>query len=215
MPCETRGQTTVPLSDPFFFFGDLKLLIVVPPHSLMMTSENKHICKKIHHFKSTYIKFLLYTINDCLYIVHVLNLNLTSQIVPVYKWLAIQMKNCWEDFSFYTLVNWKLISELVFIKSFFFFLVREIKHLRWTFLQIINTILVTTRYNLTIYGSPSLVPGPLGGLVLRLNGSNQYMQYPPDDGCLWNVEKCKIGLAMSFHLKLLEITNGKQDIFLF
>lgn len=121
MPCETRGQTTVPLSDPFFFFGDLKLLIVVPPHSLMMTSENKHICKKIHHFKSTYIKFLLYTINDCLYIVHVLNLNLTSQIVPVYKWLAIQMKNCWEDFSFYTLVNWKLISELVFIKSFFFF----------------------------------------------------------------------------------------------
>ena len=80
---------------------------------------------------------------------------------------------------------------------------------RLTFVKIVGTLLQTLSFNFTVVGGPTLVPGPLGGLALLLNGVDQYMDLTkqPADGCLWDLDMCDLGLTVSFKLKVTEVRN--------
>ena len=36
-----------------------------------------------------------------------------------------------------------------------------------------------------------------------------FVQLPDGHGCLWDIEECKLGLTISFKLKIVSIVNGK------
>ena len=78
---------------------------------------------------------------------------------------------------------------------------------RLTFVKLVGTLLQTLTFNFTVVGGPTLVPGPLGGLALLLNGVDQYMDLTqqPTDGCLWDLDQCDLGLTVSFRLKVTEV----------
>ena len=81
---------------------------------------------------------------------------------------------------------------------------------RLTFVKIVGTLLQTLTFNFTVVGGPTLVPGPLGGLALLLNGVDQYMDLTqqPTDGCLWDLDKCDLGLTVSFRIKVTEVSKS-------
>ena len=74
-------------------------------------------------------------------------------------------------------------------------------------MKLVGTLLQTLTFNFTVVGGPTLVPGPLGGLALLLNGVDQYMDLTqqPTDGCLWDLDQCDLGLTVSFRLKVTEV----------
>ncbi|XP_035829885.1 uncharacterized protein LOC106014199 isoform X2 [Aplysia californica] len=90
--------------------------------------------------------------------------------------------------------------------------VNEVEQTRLVFLEILTQIkiLITTKYNLTIGGTvlPTLVSGPQGGLMIELNGVDQFVQFPDGTGCLWDIEQCDLGLTISFKLKIVNIVEG-------
>ena len=81
---------------------------------------------------------------------------------------------------------------------------------RLTFVKIVGTLLQTLSFNFTVVGGPTLVPGPLGGLALLLNGVDQYMDLTqqPADGCLWDLDLCDLGLTVSFRIKVTEVSRS-------
>lgn len=85
--------------------------------------------------------------------------------------------------------------------------VRDIRVQRLTFIQILGNILQTTSFNFTVVGNPVLTSGPFGGLVLVLNGQNQWIDHTHDSslGCLWNLEDCDVGLTLTFRIKIKEV----------
>ena len=78
---------------------------------------------------------------------------------------------------------------------------------RLIFVRIVDTVLQTASFNFTVVGSPVLVPGPLGGLALQLNGVDQYMDLTqqPADGCLWDLNSCDLGLTVTFRIRVTEV----------
>ncbi|XP_025096160.1 uncharacterized protein LOC112565098 isoform X1 [Pomacea canaliculata] len=86
----------------------------------------------------------------------------------------------------------------------------EIQVQRMTFVKIVGTMLQTPVWNFTVFGSPTLVPGPVGGLALLLNGLNQWLNLSRQttDGCFWDLEKCDLGLTVSFRIRITELKEG-------
>jgi hypothetical protein len=78
---------------------------------------------------------------------------------------------------------------------------------RFTFIKIIQNVLVTYKFNFTVVGGPTLVPNPVGGLSLLLNGLDQYLDLtrPTGENCLWNLEDCDLGLTVTFRLKVKQV----------
>ncbi|CAG5116409.1 unnamed protein product, partial [Candidula unifasciata] len=89
---------------------------------------------------------------------------------------------------------------------------KDIEHARWDFLRIVNSTLITKKNNLTLMGSPVLVPGKLGGFVLSLNGLSQWAQYPAATVCPWDLEKCRLGFTFSFNF-LIQQVKAEMVIF--
>lgn len=78
----------------------------------------------------------------------------------------------------------------------------------YTFINIVNNILITSSRNLTVVGTPTLVAGP-SGQALELNGADQYIDLSSNDnGCLGNPGQCELGLSVTFNLKFVTLTEN-------
>lgn len=87
---------------------------------------------------------------------------------------------------------------------------------RYTFLNIIQTTLITTSSEtFTLHGKPTLIQG-IYGKAIYLNGEQQYLTSSTKlDSCLSNLDKCTAGFTMSMWLNfdtIMEntyiLTNG-------
>ncbi|XP_064599655.1 uncharacterized protein LOC135466195 isoform X2 [Liolophura sinensis] len=77
-----------------------------------------------------------------------------------------------------------------------------------TFQQIVDTVLVTPAYNLSLHGHPKLVDGRIGK-ALFLNGQAQFMEIKKENiGCLANVGRCQSGFTLSMDINFITIEEG-------
>lgn len=85
----------------------------------------------------------------------------------------------------------------------------EITITRYLFSLIIGNVLVTQSFNFTLEGMPSFATGPTGGNAVQLNGRDQALDYGelPEEDCLGNLDKCLLGLTISFNLRIVEFRN--------
>ena len=97
----------------------------------------------------------------------------------------------------------------------FVLLVNEVQTTRIVFIRVEITVLITTSLNLTIVGGtlPGLITGPQGNPMVELNGVDQFVQFPDrtDNSCLWDLDECKLGLTISFQLKIVQLVDGKYN----
>ena len=85
----------------------------------------------------------------------------------------------------------------------------------YIFLQIIDTSLITISFNFTLIGGiTELVTGKDGSkTAIELDGISNYIDYSSSDkGCLWKPMDCKLGLTVSFSLKILMV---KEEMYIF
>lgn len=83
---------------------------------------------------------------------------------------------------------------------------------RFIFLAIQDDVVVTRSLNLTVTGSPVLVPGPRGGFALLLDGVDQFASFISSaDFCLLNPDDCLLGLSVKFSV---EIRTFKDDSYI-
>lgn len=89
-----------------------------------------------------------------------------------------------------------------------FLLGEIIVQISYTFITIINNVLITRSTNYTVIGNPSLVTGPTGQ-ALQLDGATQYIDLSnSDNGCLGNPAQCEFGLSVTFNLKFVTFTEN-------
>ncbi|RUS80661.1 hypothetical protein EGW08_011565, partial [Elysia chlorotica] len=79
---------------------------------------------------------------------------------------------------------------------------------RLGFNQVVDSVLLTNRFNISI--RPAGFTSGLSGTTLRLDGMNQSVELIPPSSpeCLFDVDQCDLGLRLEFSLKLLEVKDG-------
>lgn len=66
---------------------------------------------------------------------------------------------------------------------------------------------------MSAFGNPSLVTGTRGELAIILNGQTQYLQFISySDMCLFNPERCHLGITHTFRLKFLALKDNTYII---
>lgn len=79
-------------------------------------------------------------------------------------------------------------------------------------MKIINKILFTNSFNITLYGSQfnNLINGQYGDLLVHLNGNDQYIELPYQNNFigLWDIEEFELGFTVNFELKILTVKEG-------
>ncbi|CAG5135635.1 unnamed protein product, partial [Candidula unifasciata] len=94
--------------------------------------------------------------------------------------------------------SWTTISIKDIIKLIF----------RYVFLRIEGSMLVTPAFNFYVVGTPKLIPGPVAGNAVRLNGVDQYLSLINLTGsCLGDISLCTYGLTLKFSLAIYNFRN--------
>lgn len=68
------------------------------------------------------------------------------------------------------------------IFTFLLFPETQIDVIWLSFIKIVGDILKTTSFDLHIFGSPKLIPGPAGGSAIDFNGINDYLMFGDQSG---------------------------------